>query len=111
MQLKHFSKSLARNLALSSCLIFTAGCTAVTPFGASLAGTDAERIVVTGNSRTGDYRMEATGFNQSRSVDRAAESLENLTRLRVYQSVTENAVNQSAKVADGSLDLAAEATQ
>jgi hypothetical protein len=61
--------------------------------------------MISGNRQTGDYRMEATGFNQSRGVERAGETLENLTRLRVYESITNTAVTQTADVADSGLEV------
>lgn len=60
-------KSTIFLVSLTAPLLLTS-CAGVSPYGGALAGTDAQHIVIEGNSQTGAYRMEATGLNQSTSI-------------------------------------------
>jgi hypothetical protein len=90
---------------LAFCL---SACAGVSPYGGALAGTDAEHLVLEGNARTGAYRLEVTGLNQSRSAEKAAQTFENLTRLRLYSEVTRTALRETGSVAGTAVESLAD---
>ncbi len=96
--IRHFLRVFATLGAFTLC-----GCAGVSPMGGALAGTDADWVRLSGNSRTGEFTFEAHGLNQSRSVEHATETMENLTRLKVYSQVFHNAAGQAGDLAADSL--------
>lgn len=90
-------------LGLSIVVFSLSACAGVSPYGGALAGTDAEHLVLEGNAKTGAYRLEVTGLNQSRSTEKVAQTFENLTRLRIYSGVAKTAVEETGSVAGGAV--------
>lgn len=83
-------------------------CAGAGPYGGALVGTDADHLVLEGNSKTGAYRLEVTGLNQSRSAEKIAATFENLTRLRIYGSIAEATIEETGSVAGAAIDGALE---
>ncbi len=98
----HLNRRTVRGIGL---LVFGVGafalsaCAGVSPYGGALAGTDAEHLVLEGNSKTGAFRLEVTGLNQSKSTEKVAQTFENLTRLKIYSEVAQTAVKEAGDVA------------
>lgn len=90
-------------LLLLPLLIALTSCGTVTPYGALLAGTDADHIVVEGNAQTGAYRMEATGLNQSKSTDRVVQGVENVTQIKAMSEVGKELIGEGAPVIETAL--------
>ncbi len=84
---------------LSLTALCLSACAGAGPYGGALVGTDAEHLVVEGNSHTGAYRLEVTGLNQSRSTEKVAQTFENLTRLKMYSGVAQAAIRETGSVA------------
>lgn len=95
---RHPSINIHGVIAAALCLSLSA-CAGVSPYGGALTGTDAEHLVLEGNAKTGAYRMEVTGLNQSRSTEKIAQTFENLTRLRIYSEVATTAIEETGAVA------------
>jgi len=77
-----------------------ASCGTITPYGAGLAGTDADHIVVEGNSQTGAWKMEATGLNQSKSTDKVATTFKDLATIKGWTKFGTEAVDGGGVISE-----------
>jgi hypothetical protein len=73
-------------------------CGAVTPYGSSLVGTDADYILLEGNAKTGEYKMVAKGLNQSRSTERVATTFTELAKIKGLTKFGTEMVDETGSV-------------
>lgn len=86
-------------LAVVAGCIGLSACGTVTPYGAMVAGTDADEIEVSGNIKTGDYKLKAKGFNQSKSTEKVADTFRLIKQVEVVGDVTKAGIGEAGSVA------------
>lgn len=80
--------------------LFLTSCAGVGSPGAFLAGTNAEELEASGNVKTGEWKIEVKGLNQSDSFGKAADVVRIVKQTEAATEVATATVSEAGSVTE-----------